>query len=261
MAALPGRGGVSEPRLSALVVAHNEDANLAECLGRLGFADEIVVVLDRCTDGSRDVAARFTDRLVEGAWPLEGPRRNAGIAACTGDWVVEIDADERIGPALAAEIRRTIATSAYDWHELPVDNYIGRRLVRYGWGASYGTSAVPRLWRRGVKCWGAGRVHPAIALNGTKGPRLAAALEHYVDRDISDMIRRLDRYTTLRARDLRESDKIGSFGRNLRRIFTRFWKCYVRRRGYREGGYGFLIALFAGLYPMLSYLKARLEDE
>jgi glycosyltransferase involved in cell wall biosynthesis len=252
---------VSEPRLSALVVAHNEETQLAECLGRLGFADEIVVVLDRCTDRSKEIAARFTDRLIEGAWPLEGPRRNAGIAACTGDWILEIDADERVSEALAAEIRRVVATSTQDWHEIPVDNYIGTRLVRHGWGASYGTSAVPRLSRKGAKSWGAGRVHPGIELRGAKGPRLVAPLVHHVDRDISDMIRRLDRYSTLRARDLRETGNIGSFGRNLRRIFTRFWKCYVRRRGYREGGYGFLIALFAGLYPMLSYLKARIEDE
>ena len=84
---------------------------------------------------------------------------------------------------------------------------------------------------------------------------------HYVDRDISDMIARLDRYTTARARDLRASGDIGSFGHNIRRIFSRFWKCYVRRRGYREGQYGFLIALMAGLYPILSYLKASLEEK
>jgi len=75
------------------------------------------------------------------------------------------------------------------------------------------------------------------------------------------MIRRLDRYTTARAQDLRSSGDIGSFGLNLRRIFSRFWKCYVARKGYREGPYGFLIALMAGLYPILSYLKARLETE
>ena len=74
------------------------------------------------------------------------------------------------------------------------------------------------------------------------------------------MIMRLDRYTTVRARDLRESSKSDSFGRNIRRIFSRFYKCYVGRKGYREGKYGFLIALFAGLYPILSYLKAHLED-
>jgi len=84
---------------------------------------------------------------------------------------------------------------------------------------------------------------------------------HYVDRNISDMIRRLDRYTTARAADLRAAGDIGRFSSNIRRIFSRFYKCYVGRKGYREGPYGFLIALFAGLYPILSYLKARLEDE
>ena len=90
---------------------------------------------------------------------------------------------------------------------------------------------------------------------------LAEPLDHYVYRDVSDMLRRLDRYTSAHALDLRDSGDIGSFGHNVRRIFSRFWKCYVARRGYREGPYGFLIALCAGLYPILSYLKARLEKE
>jgi hypothetical protein len=75
------------------------------------------------------------------------------------------------------------------------------------------------------------------------------------------MIRRLDSYSTARAKDLRESGNIGSMTANVRRIFSRFFKCYVLRKGYREGGYGFLIALFAGLYPVLSYLKAKLEQD
>ena len=64
------------PKLSALVVAHDEEAQLADCLKLLTFADELVVVLDRCTDRSREIAAEFTDNLIEGAWPLEGRRRN-----------------------------------------------------------------------------------------------------------------------------------------------------------------------------------------
>jgi glycosyltransferase involved in cell wall biosynthesis len=252
---------MTAPRLSALVVAHNEEAQLAACLDRLRFADEIVVVLDRCTDGSRAIAAGYTGRLIEGEWEREGLRRNGGIAACTGDWILEVDADERVSPALAKEIRATIAASAFDWHEILVDNYIGRRLVRHGWGASFGKAAYPGLFRPGAKRWGDQRVHPALAFTGRKGPRLTTPIEHLIDRNISDMIRRLDRYTTARARDLRESGDIGSLPANLRRIFSRFWKCYVARQGYREGGYGFLIALFAGLYPILSHLKARLEDE
>ena len=249
------------PRLSALVVVRNEEAQLAGCLSCLTFADELVVVLDRCEDRSRDIACEFTERVVEGAWEREGGRRNAGIAACRGEWVLEIDADERVGPDLAGEIAATVATSSADWHLIPVDNYVGDRLVRWGWGASFGRSAYAGLFRRGVKRWGDQRVHPAVALSGTQGPTLDARLVHHVDRDISDMLRRLDRYTSLRAQDLRESGEIGSFAHNLRRILSRFWKCYIARRGYREGAWGFLIALCAALYPILSYLKARLESE
>ncbi len=246
------------PELSALVVVHNEEAQLAACLERLRFADEIVVVLDRCSDGSRAIAASFTDRLVEGGWEREGERRNTGIEACRGDWILEVDADERVSPALAAEIRRTIAGSLYSWHEIPVDNYIGDHLVRHGW-STFGKGAYAGLFRKGAKIWGPQRVHPALNFSGRKGPALSSRLDHYVDRNLSDMIQRLDRYTTARARDLRESGNIGSYGANLRRIATRFWKAYVRRKGYREGPYGFVIALCAGLYPILSYLKARLE--
>ncbi|MHA1108113.1 MAG: glycosyltransferase family 2 protein [Alphaproteobacteria bacterium] len=247
--------------LSALVVVHNEQDQLGDCLETLGFADEILVVLDDCTDRSRDIAAGFTDRLIEGAWPIEGERRNTGIDACNGPWILEIDADERVPAALAAEISRTIAKSGADWHELPVDNHIGARLVRYGWGASFGRGAHAALFRKGAKVWGNERVHPKLTFTGAKGARLETPITHYVDRNISDMIRRLDSYSTARALDLRDSGDIGSFGHNVRRIFSRFYKCYVARRGYREGAWGFLIALLAGLYPILSYLKARLEDE
>ena len=256
-------GGVSDgrPLLSAVVVVHNEEAQLADCLKTLGFCDEIVVVLDRCTDKSCDIARAFQARLIEGAWEREGPRRHAGINACRGAWVFELDADERVAYPLAQEIREMARHSTASWHLIPVDNYIGDRLVRYGWGASFGKGAFPGFYRNGAKLWGNERVHPKVTLSGVQGPTLDGHLIHYVDRNISDTLLRLDRYTTAHAKDLRENGNIGSYRRNIRRIFTRFWKCYVTRRGYREGPYGFLIALCAGLYPILSYLKARLEKE
>lgn len=263
-----GSGGArspAAPRLSALVVVHNEEAQLAACLERLGFADELVVVLDKCTDGSRDIAARYTPHLVEGSWAIEGPRRNTGIDACSGTWILEIDADERVPPALATEIRATIdaaeAAGKSGWYVLPIDNYIGPRLVRYGWGAHIGVSGKPLLWRRGVKRWGMQRVHPAIDLNGPLLGRLKEPLEHYVDRDISDLLRRLDRYTTAHAMDMLDSGKMGNLAGHLRRMFSRFYKCYIGRKGYKEGRWGILIGICAGLYPILSYLKASLEPE
>ncbi|MBY0432445.1 MAG: glycosyltransferase family 2 protein [Rhodospirillales bacterium] len=248
------------PRLSALVVAHNEEGQLAECLERLVLADEIVVVLDRCTDNSASIARRFTDNVIEGGWELEGPRRNTGIEACSGDWILEVDADERVPAVLFDEIRSTIALAQPGIFLVPFDNYIGSRRVRHGWGGSWGKSAAPALFAKGCKRWGMQRVHPSLEMSG---PRhwLKTPVDHLVDRDISDMIARLDRYTTARAKDLRDAGRIGSLPNNLRRLFTRFFKCYIRRKGYREGCYGFLIALFAGLFPLLSHMKARLEKE
>ena len=258
---IPARGPrVSPPRLSALVVACNEEAQLADCLDTLKFADELVVVLDKCTDDSKAIAARFTDRLLEGSWDIEAERQHAGIDACSGDWILHIDADERVTPELAEEIRAKIAGAPPGYFLIPFDNYVGDRLVRYGWGGSFGVSAAARLYTPGAKRWGDQAIHPKITLTGEK-QWLEARIIHYHDRDISDMIQRFDRYTTIQARSLRASNDIGTFRRNFRRIFTRFFKCYVQRKGYREGYYGFLIGLFAGLMPLITHLKARLEDD
>ena len=247
------------PRLSVLVVAHNEGGQLAACLESVSFADEIVVVLDRCTDDSRDIAARFTDRLVEGAWPVEGPRRHAGIDACTGEWILEVDADERANQALADEIRRAIADAAPGYFLVPFDNYIGDRRVRYGWGGSWGVMAAPRLFTPGAKHWGDQRIHPALKLEGPKR-RLNTPMAHYVDRDLADMIARLQRYTDAKAADMRASgEPLPPLWWVLRRSVSRFIKCWLFRKGWREGRWGFVIALMAALYPLLSHLKAELD--
>jgi len=250
------------PRLAILIVARNEEARLPDCLASAAFADEIVVVLDRTTDGSAVIARAAGARVIEGAWELEGARRNAGIDACSGDWILELDADERVSPALAAQIRRVIATSPHAWHQVKVDNYVGDRLVAWGWAGSFGTTAVPRLFRKGAKRWREQRVHPGLDWRGSMGPRLTeGALIHLVDRDISDMLRRLDRYSSAKAADLLASGEIGTLAGNLRRFATRAFKSYVQRKGYREGAWGVLLAFCTGAFPLLAYLKARLEPE
>ncbi len=240
---------------------HDEEDTLEACLERLSFADEIVVVLDRCRDRSREIAERYTDRIIAGAWEIEGDRRNAAIEAARSRWILEIDADERVSAALAEEIVETIETSKHDWHHIPVDNYVGDKLVRHGWGASFGRSAYPGLFRKGAKAWGRQRVHPSLTFEGRQGAPLGNRLDHYVVRDNYELSQRVDFFAWALADDLRQSGDIGTLAGNIGRVFSRFFKCYVSRKGYREGHYGVLIALCAGLYPLLSYLKARLETE
>jgi glycosyltransferase involved in cell wall biosynthesis len=237
----------------------NEENNLTACLESLQFVDEIVVVLDRCTDESKHIAEKYTSHILEGAWEREGPRRNTGIEACASDWTLEVDADERVPPLLAEEIRTVIEDTDTGYFQIPFHNYIGKTLVKNGWGASLGVRSKACLFSKNSKRWGDQRVHPKITLPQYRG-RLNNAFIHYVDKDISDMIKRLDSYTTAMAIDLRESGSIGTFIHNLRRIPVRFFKCYIMRKGFKEGHYGFLIALFASLMPMLAYIKARLEN-
>jgi hypothetical protein len=143
-----------------------------------------------------------------------------------------------------------------------VDNYVGDRLVKHGWAGSFGTTAVPRLSRKGAKRWRPQRVHPGLEWTGAEGPRIErGALTHLVDRDIADMLRRLDKYSSAKAADLIASGRIGTLPGNLRRFVSRAFKSYVSRRGYREGAMGVLLAFCTGAFPLLAYLKARIEPE
>ena len=167
-------------KVSAVVVAHNEEAQLNDCLKCLTWVDEIVIVLDKCNDRSSDIARRYSNRIIEGSWPIEGPRRHAGIDVATGPWILEVDADERITPELAREIEGLVRNEPdYDYAGINVDNYIGRRLVRHGWGGSFGKSTTMALYRQGSKHWGAQRVHPTVRLTGRRGPNLSNRLLHY----------------------------------------------------------------------------------
>ena len=250
-----GVAGRAGPMLSALVVARNEEKQLAACLETLRFADEIVVVLDRTTDRSAEIARMFGARVVEGAWPLEGERRTAAVQQCRGDWIIEVDADERVTPALAEEVRQAIAGAGDEYFLIPIANHVGGRLIRHGWGAYNGAAMRAALYRPGGKIWGKGRVHPPVSYTGARRV-LQNPLDHYVDRDLSDMFRRLNSYSDAAALDALEKGQIPSFRSSFRRMFSRGWKSYVARKGYREGPYGVALALFSALYPMLTHLKA-----
>ena len=247
------------PTLSALVVAHNEQDHLDACLTTLSFAHEIVVVLDKCTDTSETIAKRHTKNIITGSWEIEGDRRNIGIDACTSDWILEVDADERISPELAQEIQQTIANSSADYFHIPFLNYVGDTCVRHGWCGSFGVGAVVRLFRKGSKIWGQQRIHPQItyAPGAVKGIPLQNPIHHYVDTDISDMIHRFDRYTTANAHDLASQTQTTTGKNSMVRFISRFMRSYIARKGYKQGKIGLLLAFLIGLYPLVSEIKAK----
>ncbi len=244
-------------KLSVALCIKNEGKRLKKCLDNLIFADEIVILLDGCSDNSKKIAKKYTNNIIEGNWPIEGDRRNLAIKYCKNNWILEVDADEIVSESLALEIKKTIQKNESDWYPIVVDNYIGDKLIKYGWGCYIGKGKFAGLFRKGFKNWGLQRVHPKIILKGRGGKALKTTLAHFVDSDIRDMFNRLNSYTDARALDIKENNDGGSFLGNIKRIFSRFFKCFILRKGYKEGRYGFFIAICAGLYPICSYMKAK----
>ncbi|HEY0437086.1 MAG TPA: glycosyltransferase [Phenylobacterium sp.] len=245
-------------KLSALVCAQNDEARLADCLRRLDFCDEIVVVADRCTDRTAEIARQYGARVIDGIFPLESQRKTAGVAACLGEWVLEIEPDERIDATLAYEVRAAIhGRPAGDWFNVPVHNFVGERLVRRGWGAGLGDMAAARLYRRRVKRWKARRIEPAAVMDGRYAGALESPLVRHADPDLGAMLTRLNAQTWLRAQDLADTGKPGDLLSDVAWGLGRFVTCYVWRRGVAEGEMGFLISLMAGLEAVLSGIRAR----
>ena len=136
-----------ETRLSVAIITLNEERNLAECLASVAFADEIVVVDGGSRDRSCEIARAAGARVIEAPdWQGFGVQKNRAIDACSGDWVLSIDADERVPPKLRDEIQTALSGSAFDVYEMPRSSYYCGRFMRHsGWWPDY----VRRLFRRG----------------------------------------------------------------------------------------------------------------
>ena len=245
--------------LTILVIVHNEEKQLADCLATAGFANEIVVVLDKCTDNSKQIAKKYTKRIFSGSWEIEGDRRNFGIKKCKSEWILEIDADERLPVDLCKEILNCIKTSNDDWHLINVNNFLGKKNIKYGWGAYIGKSSYAGLFKKEKKVWGMQRVHPKVSMFGKKGKTLKNKIDHYYCKSVSDLFKKLDSYSTARAKDLKDFPNNETLTKNLRRIFSRFWKSYFLRKGFKEKKIGFIIAIIASLFPLISYLKYKID--
>lgn len=244
-------------KISAVIVAHNEEKKIEDCLRSLDFVDEIVVVLDKCTDRTKEIVQKFTDKIIEGSWKIEGVRRNVALNAAAGEWILEIDADERISKELAQEIL-VIKNSKPCGFFIPIANYIGVRFVKHGWLRTLGVVRRESLTYCGLKKYHEDKeIHPTFDLKG-EIKSLKNPIIHLVDDDISDLFARFNRYTSWKASDMIAKGKVkGGFYRGIIDFKFRFFKSFVIKKGYKEGLLGVLIAMLCGLYPLVSYLKAK----
>lgn len=239
--------------VSVVVIAKNEEDRLRACLESAAWADEIVVVDDHSTDRTAAIAREFTDKVITRAMDIEGKHRNFAYAQARHEWVLSLDADERVTPELRDEIAALLAKGPdCNGYAIPRKNHVGNVWVRHG--GMY-PSAQLRLFRKDKFRYDElAEVHPQAYMSDPRGS-LKGDILHYTYRDFTDAIAKMDRQTDLEAKKwFRENRKVGAFT-TARKMVDRFWKQYVSKQGHKDGVIGLFLAVNAGMYQFLSFAK------
>ena len=245
--------------ISALIVARNEEKKIEKCLSSLNFVDEIVVILDRSTDKTLKICKTFSNKIFTGKWTCEGERRNFGIEKCSSEWIFEIDADEIISKDLALEVKKKIRSHKFDYFYIPLMNHIYSKPIKYGWMACLAPDGKFCVFKKQNKHWHKGLVHPSYSLKGEKGPMFENYINHFMSKDISELLARFNRNSSLHAIELKKTNKNLKKYFSLRKIFSRFIKSFFLRKGYKEGNLGLLICILNAVYPIVSAIKSKTD--
>ena len=244
------------PRLSAIIIAKNEAGNIAACLDTLAFCDERIVVDGDSDDDTAEIAQAKGARVAAAAeWHGFGAQKNFALSLAGGDWVLSVDADERVSAALALAIATAIAQDGFDGYEMPRrSSFLGREMRHSGWWPDH----VLRLFRRGRARFTDDPVHERVVCEGPVG-RLAEPLLHYPVLRIEDAIGRMDRYSTAGADMLVAAGRRVSFASGIAHGLWSFLRAYVWRLGFLDGREGFLLAVANAEGTYYRYMKAWLR--
>lgn len=240
--------------LSVVIITKNEVDRLPRCLESVRFADEIVVLDSGSTDGTVELARQYTDKVfINADWQGFGVQKNRALDMATGDWVLSLDADEWIDLDLRKEIEATLAAPAAKVYELPrLSRYCGRAMRHSGWWPDY----VPRLFNRDSARFSEVKIHERLLFE-VKAARLSSPLQHDSFRNLSDVLDKVNRYSTTGAEQaFVQGRKAGLITAVMRGLWT-FVRTYFLRRGFLDGQEGFILAISNAEGTYYRYLKLR----
>ena len=245
------------PKLSVILITHNEAANIAACLESVAWADEIVVVDSGSSDETVAICGRYSAKVqVTSDWPGFGPQKNRAVGLATGDWLLSIDADERVTPELRAEIEQALAAPDSDAYEMPrLSSYLGQPMRHGGWWPDY----VTRLFRRGAARFSEARVHETVLVQGRTG-RLHQHLVHYSFRSVEQVVAKMDSYSTAAAVAMAERGRSAGLGSAVLHGFFAFFRTYVLRAGFLDGRLGLVLAVSNAEGAYYKYLKLAVRS-
>jgi glycosyltransferase involved in cell wall biosynthesis len=241
--------------LSAVLIAQNEERSLPDALASVTFCDEVVLVDSGSTDRTCEIARAAGARVIVNApWPGFVAQRDFAVRMARHDWVLAIDADERVGAALRAEIQ------ALRQGDPPMAGYRIPRVAFYLGRWIRGTDWFPdwqvRLFDRTRAAWRGDLVHESVAARGPVG-RLHGELEHHPYGSISDHLRKIDSYTTLWARQARSAGRRSNVIDMSAGAGWAFFRNFVLKRGFLLGSAGFIVSVLNTHYTFVKLAKLR----
>jgi len=239
-------------KLSVTVIARDESANIAAALESVAWADEIVVVDSESTDDTVQIAKRYTDRVVVRAWPGYVEQKNYAASLARNDWILSLDADERVTMPLAEEIRRLLSGEPPDAaYRIPrVTWHLGRWIRTTDWYPDYQL----RLYDRRSGRWTGQYVHEGVSVDGAVA-NLQSDLQHLPFRNISDHLETIDRYTTQAARQMYEAGRRATATDLAIHPPLAFLRNYLAKGGIGDGAAGLIISGMNAYYVFLKFAK------
>lgn len=245
---------MSEPTISAIIITRDEAANLPECLQTLKFCQEVIVLDQESTDHTADLARKLGACVItSNDWQGFGIQKQRALDAATGDWVLSIDADERITAELADEIRKAIKTGRYDGYLVKRrSQFLGKWMNHGGWYPD----RVLRLAKRKQARFDPTPIHEKMLIDGAVG-ELTHPMLHYSYRSIEDVLAKQTTYALAggaKKRDHGRQDR-GLFSALMGSVWT-FIRLFIFQLGFLDGRHGLIAALAKSQETFWKYLAA-----
>lgn len=239
------------PLLSVTIITKNEAHRIKACLESVRWAGEIIVVDSGSTDGTPDICRQYTDKVVVTDWPGYGAQKQRALELATGEWVLSIDADERITPSLKEEILTTISNTPYDAFDILFESEYCGKIIRFG---DWWKDSQVVLFRRTKGKFTPLLIHEGVEIQGKIG-KLRGKIHHVTFPGLSDVLKKMNDYSTLSAEQKHLQGKKGSLLKAISHGIWAFFRGYFLKLGFLDGREGFLLAVSNAEGTYYRYLK------
>jgi len=240
--------------LSVIIITKNEQDNIEDCLESVKWADEIIVVDSGSRDRTEEICRKFTDSFYVKDWPGFGIQKQRALNLASYEWVLSIDADERVTPELRDEIiNKLTQNSNISGYLIPrLSNYLGKDIRHSGWYPDY----ILRLVRKKKSYFTEDIVHEKMIVNGSI-KKLSNHFLHYPYKDITHHMKKLNDYSSLSAEKMFSNGKRISWPMIFLKALYGFIRAYILRRGFLDGWQGVIVSVSTAMSVYYKYLKLK----